>query len=217
MRVLLASAVAVLLTACSQPAHQDHVAALPPECGADAGATAPPPDCRVAYHGDNYAVHYGEGSVTVDAGDQHLTETNISEYLPPSIEDIDGDGAPDILIGRESGNANVDYAVWRNVHGHYVRMGEASGVQFQRTADGLIAAPARSGAADWSVYFYSISDTAMTRVATVDVHAEADDQGNVTSTTCLLNDAPGIAALHLSRAQAQTKFCAEPAAKVFDQ
>jgi len=213
---------ALALVACT-PAHQERIATLAAECPATAQEGFGALDCRVAHGADNYMVHFaGEpagatgGEVTVEAGDQRLTEGNVSAYLAPNIEDVDGDGADDVMIARDSGMVNVNYAFWRNVRGHYVRLGEVSGVEFKRTADGLLAVPARGGAADWSVYFYSISDTAMTPVATVDVHAEGDDQGHVTSSTCTLNEAPGIAALHLTQAQAQTKFCAEPAARVFD-
>jgi hypothetical protein len=223
MRTIVASCV-VTLAACAPPAHQPHAAVLARECPPTPQTGFAGLDCRVAHGGDNYLVHFAAepagasgGEVTIAAGAQRLTETGVSVYLAPSIEDVDGDGADDVLIARDSGNVNVDYAFWRNVHGRYVRMGELNGVEFKRTPEGLLAAPARDGAADWSVDFYSVSDAGMAAVASVDVHAEADDHGQVTKVACALGDAPGIGALQLTRAQAQAKFCAEPAARMFDQ
>jgi hypothetical protein len=223
MRALLAIA-ALTLAACAPPAHQQREALLAPECPPTPQEGFAALDCRVAHGADNYMVRFAAepaaatgGEVTVEAGGQRLTETNVSVYLAPAIEDVDGDGAVDVLIARDSGNVNVDYAFWRNVHGRYVRMGELNGVEFKRTPEGFLAAPARAGAADWSVGFYSVSDAAIAPLASVDVHAEGDADGHVTKVACTLANAPGIAALHLTRAQAQAKFCAEPAARVFDQ
>ncbi|MES1200498.1 MAG: hypothetical protein ABUS57_03505, partial [Pseudomonadota bacterium] len=112
--------------------------------------------------------------------------------------------------------ANANYAFWRNVNGNYVRLGELDGVQFAHTADGYIAAPARSSAAEWEVPFYRVDPTALTPLLTLDVTADADDQGHVTGFACEIESAPGLASLHMTRAAAQAKFCAEPAAKVFE-
>jgi hypothetical protein len=53
------------------------------------------------------------GAVSVDVlnenGDvlQTMLESDVSEYLPPSVQDVDGDGRGDILIARERGNVNT--------------------------------------------------------------------------------------------------------------
>jgi hypothetical protein len=79
-----------------------------------------------------------------------------------------------------------------------------------------MAISARSSAAEWDVEFYRVDATALTPLVTLDVTAEGDANGHVTRTTCALGEAPGLASLHLTRAAARVKFCAEPAAKVFD-
>jgi hypothetical protein len=118
----------------------------------------------------------------------------------------------------DGGAANATWAFWRNVHGRFVRLGELNGTNIARTADGLLATPQHDSAAEMDVSLYQVSDTALTPVLTLDVAAVANDQGQLDHVTCTLTgDAPGLASLHLSRAQAQAKYCADPVAKGFDQ
>lgn len=149
---------------------------------------------------------------------QTLLEPDVSEYLPPSAEDVDGDGRADILIRRESGNVNTVSGVWiySGERGAYQRAGEVSGVEIQRTSEGYIAVPARSGAAAWNVAFYRLDEGGLIPLVTVGVEAQdVSADGRVTRSDCTLTDAPGLADLNLTLEAAQAKFCAEPAAGVF--
>lgn len=163
------------------------------------------------------------GSVTVDVltpdGDatQVLAENDVSEYLMPGVEDVDGDGHDDVLIARESGNVNTAYAIWRfdPETERFVRIGEISGVERVRTSEGFLAVPARSGAASWVVGFYRFDPGELTPLASVTVNAEGNEQGEVTSTTCALEAFPGAETMGIAAPEAEAKFCAEPAAQVF--
>ena len=164
------------------------------------------------------------GAVSVDvlgedgAVSQTMLESDVSEYLPPSVQDVDGDGRGDILIARESGNVNTASGVWvfNGDAGAYRRVGEISGVEIVNTVDGYVAVPARGGAAMWNVAFYQLDADGLHMLASVNVEGEELAGGQIRS-TCSLLDAPGIERVSLTTAEAEAKFCAEPAAQVFAQ
>ncbi|UPT61205.1 MAG: hypothetical protein M0D54_12175 [Hyphomonadaceae bacterium JAD_PAG50586_4] len=164
------------------------------------------------------------GAVSVDVlGEngavlQTMLESDVSEYLAPSVQDVDGDGRGDILIARERGNVNTASGVWvfNGDAGAYRRVGEISGVTIQNTSDGYVAVPARSSAAAWNVAFYQLDANGLHMLASVNIEGEELAGGQIRS-TCSLLDAPGIAGLNLSTGDAEAKFCAEPAAQVFEQ
>lgn len=164
------------------------------------------------------------GAVSIDvlgengAALQTMLESDVSEYLPPSVQDVDGDGRGDILIARERGNVNTASGVWvfNGAAGAYRRVGEVSGVEIANTADGYVAVPARGGAAMWNVAFYQLDADGLHMLASVNVEGEELAGGQIRS-TCSLLDAPGISRIQLSTAEAEAKFCAEPAAQVFAQ
>ncbi|MBL8536496.1 MAG: hypothetical protein JNM59_03745 [Hyphomonadaceae bacterium] len=183
-----------------------------------------PGACKLEANGETLHVKFAatpEGSsggvVSVDVvsaeGDvrQVLIEENVSEYLTPSVQDIDGDGRGDLLLPRESGNVNLVSGVWVfSGDGLYRRAGEVSGVAVARTDEGLIAVPARGSAASWNVTFHQLDEGGLRLIASVDVEAQEAANGALT-TRCSLADAPGLEIVHLSTEQAETKFCAEPA------
>lgn len=221
---------ALALAACTPSPTHTAVAALPAcgegEQGADAGYHAHA--CKVEANGQTFNVRYAEmpagatgGTVSVDvlAADgsvtQTLEETNVSEYLSPDVQDLDADGHPDVLIARESGNVNTNFGVWRfdPQSQHFVRLGELSGAAFTRTTDGYLASSARSSAAAWVVSFYRFDPAAITPLVSVNVEAQGvNEHHEVTGVTCTIEEAPGLASLHMSEQTARTKFCAEPAA-----
>jgi hypothetical protein len=188
-------------------------------------------ECRLDASGEVLHVVFAEtaenaegGTVTVEvlndrgAVAQVLSEENVSEYIVPHVEDVDGDGHGDVLIARESGNVNTAWGVWifNREHARYERAGEVSGVEFRRTSEGYIAVPARSSAAAWAVNFYRLDQAGL--VPLVGLYIEATDvtaDGRVTGQTCAIEDAPGLAQLNLTMETARARFCAEPAAQVF--
>ena len=154
----------------------------------------------------------GENGVVL----QTMLESDVSEYLPPSVQDVDGDGRGDILIARERGNVNTASGVWvfNGDAGAYRRVGEISGVEIVNTADGYVAVPSRGGAAMWNVAFYQLDAEGLHMLASVNVEGEELAGGQIRS-TCALLDAPGIDRVGLTTELAEAKFCAEPAAQVF--
>ncbi len=97
-----------------------------------------------------------------------------------------------------------------------MRLGDVSGI-IHHTRDGYLAVAGKSSAAEWDVSFYRIAPNALEEIATLNVAAEGDDQGNVTHTSCTLSrQGPAFGDLHMGADAARAKFCAEPAARVFE-
>lgn len=182
--------------------------------------------CTIVANDETLRVRYSPvaegatgGAVSVDVlGDdgavlQTMLESDVSEYLAPSVQDVDGDGRGDILIARERGNVNTASGVWvfNGDAGAYRRVGEISGVDIVNTADGFVAVPARSGAAAWNVAFYQLDITGLHMLASVNIEGEELAGGQIRS-TCALLDAPGVDRIGLTPEAAETKFCAEPVA-----
>jgi hypothetical protein len=184
-----------------------------------------PDECRLEAGVQTMRVRFSDpiegvgGNVSVDVLNdrgvvvQTLLEEHVSEYIAPTIQDIDGDGRADILIARESGNVNTAFGIWiySGAHNGFRRVGEVSGYDIARTADGMIAVPARSGAASRNIAFYRLDETGLTPLATVQLDAHELASGEV-RWSCHLSDAPGADALALSVAEAEQRFCAEPLA-----
>jgi hypothetical protein len=225
-------ALLLALGACSQEAARVDVAALQACSVIARTGELTPAECRLAVGDDVARVTYeavaegaAGGSVRVDvlndagAVAQTFTESNVSEYLAPNVEDVDGDGRADILAPLSSGNVNTAYAVWlyNGDAGAYRRAGELSGVEFARTSEGYIAVSARSSAASWNVAFYRLGEQTFEPLVTVNVTAnDVIDDGRVLRSTCIIEAAPGLASLNLTEDAARAKFCAEPAAGVFE-
>jgi hypothetical protein len=225
MRILAGAMLAVTLLACTAGERVDlggvpPCAAFEPSRGAlEAG------ECKLEANGETLHVRYANlpesatgGAVSIDvigansAVRQVLLEENVSEYLTPSVQDVDGDGRGDVLIPRETGNVNSVRGVWIfSGEGLYRRAGEIIGVDIVRTDEGLIASPARSSAAAWNVAFHRLDEDGLHLIASVDVEGEPRADGTI-ATRCTLADAPGIVAFNLTVEAATAKFCAEPAA-----
>lgn len=227
MRRVVAIA-AFVLAACARDASQQAAATSLPVCGEEpASGALVDNECRLQAAGQTLHVRYAAlaagttaGNVSVDIlGDdgapvQTLLESDVPQYLPPSVQDVDGDGRADILIRRETGNVNSVIGVWifNGERGRYERVGTVSGVEITRTEEGYIAVPARSSAAGWSVAFYKLDEGGLIPMVTVDVDADVGEDGAVRRVTCRIADAPGLADLNLGATEAETKFCAERAA-----
>ncbi|MEZ5960599.1 MAG: hypothetical protein R3C30_09270 [Hyphomonadaceae bacterium] len=229
MRGIIALA-ALVFAACAAQTTQPSPGAGIRACGD--GAMNPdlgPAECRL-HAGDHTlivrhtepAADDGTGVVSVDVLDerggvlQTMTERDIPYYLGVDVQDVDGDGRGDIVVAIDRGVVNTVSAVWvySSRAGRFERAGEVSGVVIERTREGLIAVPARSTAADWSVAFYRLDTDGLHLLASVDVHGEERD-GRI-DTTCSLASAPGIGSLGLTAPEVEQKFCAEPvAAHVF--
>lgn len=144
---------------------------------------------------------------------QTMLEPDVAEYRAPTVQDIDGDGRADVLIPRETGNVNTSYGVWvfNGARGVFERVGAVSGVSVDRTADGLVAVPARSSAAAWEIAYFKLDEGGLHPVASVNVETPA----GASMPSCTLIASPGLAELNITEAEARTRFCAEPASQVF--
>jgi hypothetical protein len=191
----------------------------------------PESECKLVTPSQTFHVKFAEaqgddnGTVTVDALGrdgavaQTLREDNVSDYADPEAVDFDEDGHIDLEIPLIVGNDNRDFALWRfdPTQSRFVRLGDVSGI-IHHTRDGYLAIAGKSSAAEWDVSFYTIGSSALNELVTLNVTAEGDDQGNVIRTTCTITrQGPAFANLNMSADAARTKFCAEPAARVFDQ
>jgi hypothetical protein len=187
-----------------------------------------PAECRMEAGGQTLHVTFAQVPAGADGGNvavdvlgadgrvtQSLLETNVSEYIMPAVQDIDGDGRADILIPRVTGNVNTEWGVWINAGSAYRRAGEISGVEVRRTADGYIAAPARSSCCSWNVRYYTLDQAGLHDLATVYVEGQEELADGHVRSTCTLAEAPGISAINLDERGAREKFCAEPASQVF--
>jgi hypothetical protein len=160
------------------------------------------------------------GSVSIDVlGDdgavvQTMLEPDVLEFIAPKIQDVDGDGRPDILAGRESGNVNTTYGVWvfNGERGVYERVGQLDGVEIERTSDGLVVAVGRSSAVSWAVNFYKLDEGGLQPMVNIRVSAPEREGGEP---SCALETTPGLRDLNITEEAARERFCAEPAAQVF--
>jgi hypothetical protein len=190
---------------------------------------ANPGECKIEGGDATLHITYGDaatageaGTVRVDVlndrgGVAQTFSENVSEFLPVSTEDIDGDGRLDILVGLYSGNVNTAHGVWlyNGEQGAYRRAGEISGVEYSRTSEGYLAVAARSSAASWNVAFYRVASE-FEPLVTINVTAvDVTEDGRVLRSECTIEEAPGLASLNLSEGAARAKFCAEPQAGVF--
>jgi hypothetical protein len=233
--------VLLTLAACSQPAQpaasaQSALLANVPICsGLPHAATAdrpyPASECKLVTRSQTFHVKFAEaqgddnGTVSIDAlgpdgaAVQTLREDNVSDYADPEAVDFDEDGHIDLEIPLIVGNDNRDLALWRYdpAQSRFVRLGDVSGI-IHHTRDGYLAVAGKSSAAEWDVSFYMVGPRALSELVTVNVVAEGDDQGHVSRTTCTLaRQGPAFASLGMNAEAARAKFCAEPAARVFDQ
>jgi hypothetical protein len=229
------------LAACSQPAHpgvsaQSALLANVAVCSGQPHPTSadhpyPASECKLVTPSQTFHVKFAEaqgddnGTITIDAlapdgaVAQTLREDNVSDYGDPEAVDFDEDGHIDLEIPLVVGNDNRDLGLWRfdPAQSRFVRLGDVSGI-IHRTREGYLAVAGRNSAAEWDVSFYTIGPSALNELVTVNVAAEGDDQGNVARTTCTIGrQGPAFASLGMSADAARTKFCAEPAARVFDR
>ncbi len=229
MRAIVLAA-ALALIACAQQAPQTLASNLQPCADADARRTGEltPGECQLQSSGQTLRVTYADlaagtqaGAISVDVlGDdgqvaQTLLEADVPEYLTPELQDVDGDGRADILIPRVQGNVNTEYGVWVYDGARYRRVGDISGVEVERTADGLIAVPARSSCCSWNVRYYRLDESGLHHLVTAQIDGEEQVPNGSVRSTCSLSEAPGLADLNLSERAAQERFCGEPASQVF--
>ena len=200
-----------------------------PECAGleaeDAGADGwKHPDCRMMLPDQTgmaiearYAPAEDDSTkITVQvvaAGDatlQTIEERMGNTFNGPTLDDVDKDGLVDILIPLETGNVNTTWAFWRQVGGQkFVRIGEPSGVDIEKTDSGYLAVQGRSSAAEYYVTFYKLAGEELQQGVTALVVAQGEAE-KVTGVECSVEEDEGLLASGLSVKAAAAQFCAEP-------
>lgn len=87
--------------------------------------------------GDRWTIRVTDGA----AERQRITvETEVPDGTP-FLADVNGDGAPDLLVPSFTGNANAVFDVWtyRPAARHFARAGEVSGIAFGRDGAWLVS------------------------------------------------------------------------------
>lgn len=227
MMRLASLAVLAALVSCSPAPQPVETTDIVPCVDIEPGRGLEPGECQLEASGQVLHVKFqplaagaAVGAMSIDvlgedgAVAQTMLERELTEYIAPTVQDIDGDGRADILAARETGNVNTTYGVWifNGERGVYERVGDVSGVEIERTTDGLIAVPARSSATAWSVAYYKLDEGGLHPMVTVGLEAPA---GRSTEPGCTLEASPGLRDLNLTEQTARERFCAEPASQVF--
>lgn len=150
---------AALITACTQPAAvNDRL----PQCG-DALAEG----C-VATINDTLGLSYTarEDSYAFsllaleDAAElQSFSEAHGNAISGPSLEDIDQDGDPELIVPDFLGTVNTVYRIWQLVDGRFEMAGEVSGFDLEHDPDtGLIGLTSRSSAVQYVYQAYLLTE-----------------------------------------------------------
>lgn len=226
MRLAWLALLGVVLS-CSRAAQPVETTDIVPCADWEETTAAEPGECQLEAGGQTLHVKFQPvaagaetGSVSIDvlgedgAVVQTMLEPDVSEYIAPVVQDVDGDGRADVLAARVSGNVNTEYGVWifNGERGVYERVGDISAVEIERTSDGLIATQARSSAVSWNVAFYKLDEGGLHPMASIYVTAPETPGG---APSCAVDEAPGLRDLNLTERAARERFCAEPAAQVF--
>lgn len=152
-----------------------------------------------------------------DATLQTIHEDVGSTFAGPSLLDINGDGAEELLIPLETGNVNTSYAIWTPSKGSepFARAGEATGYDFSQSGE-YVLAMSRSAANIQNVSFLKMDGETLVPIATAEVTATGAPE-KITGIECAVKDDGGLSKVGLSLKQAQTQFCADPKVKtIFD-
>lgn len=150
-----------------------------------------------------------------DAPGQTLTIPDAARAFAPEVDDLNGDGAADLLIQTDLGNANWvrTLLLFDPGAGAFVTAGVISGLSHARTADGLLAVPSRSSASEYVVSFYRFEALRLAPVATATVALSPDGAGRACTAAPPAETPGSFGGLNLDARAAQAKFCDDPAAQ----
>jgi hypothetical protein len=99
---------------------------------------------------------------------QLIEERVESAFSYPQLQDVDGNGRPDLLIPLYTAMVNTNYALWlHGADGLFTRAGELSGHSIDLSPEGFIAATGRSSAAEQETIYYRLSSGALEEAAVV--------------------------------------------------
>ena len=127
---------------------------------------------------------------------------------PPTFDDLDADGADELLLPVMTGNVNSVFSVWRRgADDNYTLMGEISGVSFEPVGDGLFSTSARSSAASWEVGYHRFTETGVELVVLTAIELAESPDGGEPIEMCAAMAGPGFASLGITDMESQQRFC----------
>jgi hypothetical protein len=155
-------------------AERDYGSQLPQltPCRLDLGAGKPSfiisSDTIIASDTESLGTFRAELAGEDGASLQLIEEKVEAAFSYPTLDDIDGDLQPDLLIPLYTAMVNTNYALWlQGADGRFTRAGEIAGYSIGMASNGLIAATGRSSAAEWETRFYQITGGQLDEVAIV--------------------------------------------------
>lgn len=90
---------------------------------------------------------------------QRFSETHGDAMSAPSLEDLDQDGDPELIVPDFTGNVNTVYRIRHLMDGRFEPAGEVSGLGLERDEDtGLLGITSRSSAVRYGYHAYVLSD-----------------------------------------------------------
>lgn len=225
-------AIGALLAACNAPASEAGAttdAAATPAPAAASAATNTPVSCEGFEIGDPRLAQDGctltgpglTGALVVTKpGDavrvqvigangtpgQLIEEESFAPYSIPTLSDLNGDQLAEVLIPKDTGNVNTNYAVFApQPDGTYLRLGEMSGTNWEPSADGFLAVSSRGSAASIEVAFIDVEPGGLTPIATVEVTMESEGAKPV----CKLVEGAPLVDQGRTTAESEAHFCAD--------
>lgn len=137
---------------------------------------------------------------------QLIEEESFSPYSIPTLSDLNGDQEAELLIPKETGNVNTNYAVFAlQPDGTYLRLGEMSGTNWETSTDGFLAVSSRGSAASLEIAFIDVEPGDLTPIATVEVTMETEGAKPV----CKLVEGAPLVDQGRTTAESEAHFCAE--------
>lgn len=90
---------------------------------------------------------------------QSFDEEHGNAMSGPSLEDIDQDGDPELIVPDFTGNVNTAYRIWQLIDGRFTPAGEVSGLGLERDAEtGLLGITSRNSAVSYGYHAYVLSE-----------------------------------------------------------
>jgi hypothetical protein len=90
---------------------------------------------------------------------QSFDEEHGNAMSAPSLEDLDQDGDPELIIPDFTGNVNTVYRIRQLIDGRFEPAGEVSGLGLERDEEtGLLGISSRGSAVQYAYHAYVLSD-----------------------------------------------------------
>ena len=114
---------------------------------------------------------------------QSFTETHGNAISGPSLEDLDQDGDPELIVPDFTGTVNTVYRIWQLIDGRFALAGEVSGFDLEHDPEtGLIGLSSRSSAIQYVYQAYLLTEEGLVLAYAMD--------SNFGDRTCVLTPGP---------------------------